>query len=148
MQGTMGLWAEPFTTLRLQKIFNLMQDPFERADVQYFLGLAARPRPNHVRRDGRCLPIRGHIQGLPTTLVPAELQPREHHGKHDGYHETEEGADGGVGPGSDSRRIEPDDRQTAPGSRPKVTDETPKAFRPDALLRRQGIVHFMLFDVC
>jgi arylsulfatase len=33
MQGTMGLWAEPFTTLRLQKIFNLFQDPFERADV-------------------------------------------------------------------------------------------------------------------
>jgi arylsulfatase len=32
MQGTMGLWAEPFTTLRLQKIFNVMQDPFERAD--------------------------------------------------------------------------------------------------------------------
>ena len=29
----MGLWAEPFTTLRLQKIFNLMQDPFERADI-------------------------------------------------------------------------------------------------------------------
>ena len=33
MQGTMGLWAEPFTTLRLNKIFNVMQDPFERADV-------------------------------------------------------------------------------------------------------------------
>ena len=33
MQGTMGLWAEPFTTLRLQKIFNLFQDPFERADT-------------------------------------------------------------------------------------------------------------------
>ncbi len=32
-QGTLGLWAEPFTTLRLQKIFNVMQDPFERADV-------------------------------------------------------------------------------------------------------------------
>ena len=29
----MGLWAEPFTTLRLQKIYNLMQDPFERADI-------------------------------------------------------------------------------------------------------------------
>ena len=29
----MGLWAEPFTTLRLQKIFNLFQDPFERADI-------------------------------------------------------------------------------------------------------------------
>lgn len=33
MQGTMGLWAEPFTTLRLQKIFNVMMDPFERADI-------------------------------------------------------------------------------------------------------------------
>lgn len=31
--GTMGVWAEPFTKLRLQKIFNLYQDPFERADV-------------------------------------------------------------------------------------------------------------------
>ncbi|WP_395334884.1 arylsulfatase [Novosphingobium sp. BL-8H] len=33
MEGTMGLWAEPFTTLRLQKIYNLFQDPFERADI-------------------------------------------------------------------------------------------------------------------
>jgi arylsulfatase A-like enzyme len=32
-QGTLELWAEPFTTLRLQKVFNLMQDPFERADI-------------------------------------------------------------------------------------------------------------------
>jgi arylsulfatase A-like enzyme len=32
-QGTMGVWAEPFTRLRLQKIFNLFQDPFERADI-------------------------------------------------------------------------------------------------------------------
>ena len=29
----MEVWAEPFTTLRLQKIFNLMQDPYERADI-------------------------------------------------------------------------------------------------------------------
>jgi arylsulfatase len=33
LQGTMGVWAEPFTTLRMQKIVNLMQDPFERADI-------------------------------------------------------------------------------------------------------------------
>ena len=32
-EGTMGVWAEPFTTLRLQKIYNLFQDPFERADI-------------------------------------------------------------------------------------------------------------------
>ncbi len=29
---TMALWAEPFVTLRLGKIFNLRRDPFERAD--------------------------------------------------------------------------------------------------------------------
>ncbi len=33
MAGTMGVWAEPFTKLRLQKIYNLFQDPFERADI-------------------------------------------------------------------------------------------------------------------
>jgi arylsulfatase len=31
--GTMQVWAEPFTKLRLQKIYNLMQDPYERADI-------------------------------------------------------------------------------------------------------------------
>ncbi len=31
--GTMQVWAEPFTTLRLQKIFNLYMDPYERADI-------------------------------------------------------------------------------------------------------------------
>jgi arylsulfatase A-like enzyme len=33
LQGTLGVWAEPFTKLRLNKIYNLYQDPFERADV-------------------------------------------------------------------------------------------------------------------
>jgi arylsulfatase len=33
LAGTMGVWAEPFTKLRLQKTFNLFQDPFERADI-------------------------------------------------------------------------------------------------------------------
>ncbi|HEU0275076.1 MAG TPA: sulfatase-like hydrolase/transferase [Candidatus Udaeobacter sp.] len=32
-KSTFGVWAEPFTTLRLQKIFNVMQDPFERAGI-------------------------------------------------------------------------------------------------------------------
>jgi len=31
--GTMRIWAEPFTKLRVPKIFNLRADPFERADV-------------------------------------------------------------------------------------------------------------------
>jgi arylsulfatase len=29
---TMALWAEPFVTLRLPKVFHLRRDPFERAD--------------------------------------------------------------------------------------------------------------------
>jgi len=32
-RGTLELWAEPFTPLRIPKIYNLRTDPFERADV-------------------------------------------------------------------------------------------------------------------
>ena len=31
--GTLELWANPFTVLRVPKIFNLRTDPFERADI-------------------------------------------------------------------------------------------------------------------
>jgi arylsulfatase len=31
--GTLQIWAEPFTELRVPKIFNLRTDPYERADV-------------------------------------------------------------------------------------------------------------------
>ena len=31
--GTLRVWAEPFTNLRLPKIFNLRTDPYERADI-------------------------------------------------------------------------------------------------------------------
>jgi arylsulfatase A-like enzyme len=31
--GTLEIWAEPFTVLRIPKLFNLRTDPFERADV-------------------------------------------------------------------------------------------------------------------
>jgi arylsulfatase A-like enzyme len=32
-QGTLEIWAEPFTALRVPKLFNLRLDPWERADV-------------------------------------------------------------------------------------------------------------------
>ena len=32
-QGTMRIWAEPFTKLRIPKLFDLRSDPYERADV-------------------------------------------------------------------------------------------------------------------
>jgi len=33
VEGTLQLWAEPFTQLRLPLIFNLRRDPFERAQI-------------------------------------------------------------------------------------------------------------------
>jgi arylsulfatase len=33
MQGTLGIWFEPFVALRVPKLYNLRMDPFERADV-------------------------------------------------------------------------------------------------------------------
>jgi arylsulfatase len=33
MPGTMAIWAEPFTHLRLAKLFDLRADPYERADI-------------------------------------------------------------------------------------------------------------------
>jgi arylsulfatase A-like enzyme len=32
-QGTLQVWAEPFTVLRLPKLFDLRADPYERADI-------------------------------------------------------------------------------------------------------------------
>ncbi|BDL37516.1 arylsulfatase [Methylorubrum sp. GM97] len=31
--GTMRIWAEPFTKLRVPKVFNMRSDPYERADI-------------------------------------------------------------------------------------------------------------------
>jgi arylsulfatase len=31
--GTLRVWAEPFVTLRVPKLFNLRTDPYERADI-------------------------------------------------------------------------------------------------------------------
>jgi hypothetical protein len=33
VNGTMRIWSEPFTKLRIPKLFNLRSDPYERADV-------------------------------------------------------------------------------------------------------------------
>jgi arylsulfatase len=32
-EGTLRIWSEPFTPLRVPKIFNLRMDPYERADI-------------------------------------------------------------------------------------------------------------------
>jgi arylsulfatase len=33
VEGTMRIWAEPFTPLRLPKLYDLHADPYERADI-------------------------------------------------------------------------------------------------------------------
>ena len=32
-RGTLQVWSEPFTELRMPKLFNLKTDPYERADI-------------------------------------------------------------------------------------------------------------------
>jgi arylsulfatase A-like enzyme len=47
--GTMRIWAEPFTKLRVPKLFDLRSDPYERADItsntyyDWFMGDGAAP---------------------------------------------------------------------------------------------------------
>ncbi|MBP2312633.1 hypothetical protein J2852_001946 [Azospirillum soli] len=45
-QGTLRIWAEPFTPLRLPKLFDLRADPYERADITsntYYDWLVSQP---------------------------------------------------------------------------------------------------------
>ncbi|MCG2643830.1 arylsulfatase [Bradyrhizobium sp. CCBAU 11434] len=46
--GTMRIWAEPFTKLRVPKMFDLRSDPFERADItsnSYYDWFMSNPAP-------------------------------------------------------------------------------------------------------
>jgi arylsulfatase A-like enzyme len=80
--GLMQVWAEPFTKLRLQKI--LQSDAgsvrTSRHHVKHLLGLESQPGWSRLRRDGRGFPVRGHLQGISATLVPAELCAGDDHG--------------------------------------------------------------------
>ena len=77
-QGTLGLWAEPFTTLRVPKFFNLRTDPFERADTtsntywDWFInkGLHDHGRPGAGGRVPR------NVRGLPAAPEGRELHGR------------------------------------------------------------------------
>ena len=54
-KGTMQVWAEPFTRLRLPKLFNLRTDPYEFADVtsNTLLRVVPLPRLHPLRRAWR-----------------------------------------------------------------------------------------------
>ncbi|MEZ5183120.1 MAG: arylsulfatase [Acidimicrobiales bacterium] len=68
--GTLQVWAEPYTVLRVPKIFNLRTDPYERADITsntYFDWL--------LDRAWVLVPIQTYVAQMLTTLV--EFPPRQ-----------------------------------------------------------------------
>ena len=66
-QGTLRIWAEPFTTLRVPKLYNLRTDPYEFADVTsntYYEWLLHHDYLHLLHdRDGGEVP--GDVQGIP-----------------------------------------------------------------------------------
>ena len=84
--GQLLLWANPFTGLRLPKIFNLRTDPYERADVtsntyydwifdHVFLLV---PAQDYV---GQFLAI---VPGIPAAAEGSQLQSGRSHGEDEG----------------------------------------------------------------
>jgi arylsulfatase A-like enzyme len=123
--GTMQVWAEPFTKLRLQKIFNLLQDPFERADItsNTFWDWQL----NHVgrlRRDGRRRCVRDAVQGVSTAFVSAEFRAGHHPRGAVGRHQGRQGEGGATGPKhrQDSFGRESVDRTATAAARDQVSD--------------------------
>ena len=76
--GTMQVWAEPFTRLRLPKIFNLRTDPYEFADdhVEHLLRLVPPQRLLHLRGAGGRGEVRRDVQGLPAGPEARQLHHR------------------------------------------------------------------------
>jgi arylsulfatase len=70
--GTLGVWAEPYTRLRVPKLFNLRTDPFERADITsntYYDWL--------IDRVWLMVPAQAYVAEMLQTLVdfPARQEP-------------------------------------------------------------------------
>ena len=83
MPGTMAVWAEPFTKLRMTKLYNLMQDPFERADITsntYWDWIMNHVPQVYQGMEG-VMTFLAIVQGIPAALHPAELQPGQHAGR-------------------------------------------------------------------
>ena len=76
--GTLEVWAEPFTTLRVPKLYNLRTDPFERADItsnmywDWILSKAYIDARGTVRRER----VPRHVQGVPATTEGGQLHHR------------------------------------------------------------------------
>ena len=81
--GTLQIWAEPFTELRVPKLFNLRTDPYERADITsntYYDWMA---RPHVPVRPGAGLrrPDAADVRRVPATAEVGQLQPGTSNGQ-------------------------------------------------------------------
>ena len=76
--GTLRVWAEPFTSLRVPKIFNLRTDPVRAGGhhVEHLLRLAAGSRLPAGARAGLRGPVPGDVQGLSAAAEGGQLQHR------------------------------------------------------------------------
>ena len=76
--GTLQVWAEPFTRLRIPKNYNLRTDPFERcgSDVELILGVVHRSYPDDLRRASGGGAMGGDFQGLPAHPEAEHLHSR------------------------------------------------------------------------
>ena len=74
-QGTLQVWAEPFTSLRVPKIFNLRTDPFEYADItsNTYYDWLMRHDLLHLLRDGDGDEVPRDVQGISPAASTGEL---------------------------------------------------------------------------
>ena len=76
--GTLRIWAEPFTPLRVPKIFNLRRDPYERADItsntyyDWMISTRLRSRAGA----GLCRQVPGDLQSLSASAKAGQLHRR------------------------------------------------------------------------
>ena len=65
--GTLQVWAEPFTKLRVPKLFNLRTDPLRAGGYHFeqLLRLVLAARLHDLRRAGGGVAVGGDVQGLP-----------------------------------------------------------------------------------
>jgi arylsulfatase len=81
--GTLRIWAEPFTKLRMPKLFDLRADPYERADITsntYYDWMISNPAAFLASQAAR-RPVPQELQGIPPQPAPRELQHRPDHRK-------------------------------------------------------------------
>ena len=83
-KGTMQIWAEPFTKLRVPKMFDLRADPYEIADITsntYYDWLFA-PRLSGGAGASLHRGLPRHLRGVPAGTAAGELLDRPDPGEH------------------------------------------------------------------